>query len=91
MKDEGNGGNGNVSEVKSNKSMVKKVIVGVVVVLIIYFLSGIRVVQPTQVAVVERFSYVVGVKSAGINYGLRFIDKFVFFVVFFTIISLLLP
>lgn len=37
MKDEGNGGNGNVSEVKSNKSMVKKVIVGVVVVLIIYF------------------------------------------------------
>ena len=79
MKDEGNGGNRDVSEVKSNKSIVKKVIVGVVVVLIIYFSSGIRVVQPTQVAVVERFGYVIGVKSAGINYGLRFIDKFVYF------------
>lgn len=36
-------------------------------------------VQLTQVAVVERFGYVIGIKSAGINYGLRFIDKFVYF------------
>ena len=68
-----------VDDSNKSKGIGFKVALVVVVVLGIYFLSGLRVVKPTQVAVVERFGYVVGVRSAGINYGFRFIDKFVYF------------
>ena len=82
MKGDGNTGSPKgetVDDSNKSKGIGFKVALVVVVVLGIYFLSGLRVVKPTQVAVVERFGYVVGVRSAGINYGFRFIDKFVYF------------
>ena len=82
MKGDGNTGppkGETVDDSNKSKGIGFKVALVVVVVLGIYFLSGLRVVKPTQVAVVERFGYVVGVRSAGINYGFRFIDKFVYF------------
>lgn len=75
MSDNGN----NVIENKPKKGVVGKVILVVVLIVGIYLLSGLRIVKPTQVAVVTRFGKVVGVKPSGINYGLRFIDKFVYF------------
>ncbi len=82
MKGDGNNGSPKgeaVDDSNKSKGIGFKVALVVVVVLGIYFLSGIRVIKPTQVAVVERFGYVVGVRSAGINYGLRFVDKFIYF------------
>lgn len=46
----------------------------VLVLLGIYLLSGIRMVSPTEVAVVQRFGQIVGVRTSGIHYGLTGID-----------------
>ena len=44
--------------------------------LVLYLALGIRVVSPTEIAVVERMGEIVAVKSSGVHYGLRFVDKY---------------
>ena len=42
-------GNLNGNDNKPKKSIVKKVVIGVVIIMVVYFLSGFRIVQPTHV------------------------------------------
>ena len=47
-----------------------------IALLVLWLILGFRMVSPTEVAVVQRFGKIVGVKSSGIHYGFRGIDTY---------------
>ncbi|MDD2371489.1 MAG: SPFH domain-containing protein [Firmicutes bacterium] len=66
----------NKLDLNGKKSKNKKfvIILGILIALAVYLISGFRLVSATEVAVVERFGKIVAVQPAGVHYGLRGID-----------------